>query len=93
MLNVAEKNSGLDYWRAVTKCEVEIIEGDGAPEYFYETWYLAYASAGRPQMHPLVLAVATLLAAAAAWPWPDDDTKAKLVALGARCSAAPVCSD
>ena len=77
----------------MTKCEVEIIEGDGAPEYFYETWYLAYASAGRPQMHPLVLAVATLLAAAAAWPWPDDDTKAKLVALGARCSAAPVCSD
>ena len=58
--------------RAVTKCEVEIIEGDGAPEYFYETWYLAYASAGRSQMHPLVLAMATLLAVAATWPWPDD---------------------
>jgi hypothetical protein len=63
LLNVKERASGLDFWRAVTKCEVEIIEGDGEPEFFYETWYMAYAGAASTRLHPLVACLVALMSA------------------------------
>jgi hypothetical protein len=63
LLNVKERASGLDFWRAVTKCQVEIIEGDDEPEFFYETWYMAYAGAASTRLHPLAGCLVALMSA------------------------------